>query len=195
MNQEAFQMCISVRFACPVVEIVSIEWGKFFQPNIDVLNQPVLGIVDVDTCRYVHCRYKHNPVVDVAVRDNTGNFISNVNVFSKVFCSKPEVFRLKFHEYGCSSLYNNISKRRKKGNTLTYAPRLHPSAFGGSIALGAPGYKKGILVIRSGASDRQRMPHSPHPKGAANFPSANHQRKADQPMAENGGQEVCMATT
>ena len=54
MDQQALQVRVPVGFPRPVMTVVRVERGEAFEPVIDILNQPALGVVDIDSGSDVH---------------------------------------------------------------------------------------------------------------------------------------------
>src|SRR5258708_36047755 len=54
MDDQRFEMSVSIVFASPVVLIILPERSQRFQPLVDVFDQPALVVVDVNSGSDVH---------------------------------------------------------------------------------------------------------------------------------------------
>src|SRR5574337_848219 len=48
VQEKVLQVGVAVRLACPMVPVVVPVGGQSFEPLVDILDQPILGIVDTD---------------------------------------------------------------------------------------------------------------------------------------------------
>jgi hypothetical protein len=97
MRYQALQVSITVRFARPMMPIIGIEGCELLKPFVDVVDQPLLGVIYVHPRRDVHRRDENHPLLDTAASDDSTDLICDVDVLPMLLRVEREIFCVRFH--------------------------------------------------------------------------------------------------
>ena len=97
VNEQRFQVGVSVVFAGLVVLVVFAEGSEFLQPLVDVLEQSAFVVVDVDSGGDVHGGDQDHPVFDAGLFEGVLDLRGQVDVGSPAFGVQSQVFGMAFH--------------------------------------------------------------------------------------------------
>ena len=97
MNDQRFQVRVSIVLASLMMLIVRAKGGKRLQPLIDVLDKPALIIINVNPSSDVHGGDKNHSVLNPRFLQGALDLRSQVNVGSLRFRVQGQVFGVEFH--------------------------------------------------------------------------------------------------
>ena len=97
VHEQAFEVRIAVGLAGAVVPVVFPERGQFFEPLVDIQDQPVLRIVDVDARRNVHGGDEDHAFADAAFGERRIHLRGDVDVFAVLLCTKSQILCVEAH--------------------------------------------------------------------------------------------------
>src|ERR1039457_1787803 len=97
VNDQRFQVRVSVVFAGLVMLIVLAEGGERFQPLVDVFDEAALVVVNVDPGGDVHGGDEDHAVFDSGLFQGALYLWGQVNVGSLRFRAQGQVFGMEFH--------------------------------------------------------------------------------------------------
>src|SRR6476660_6357740 len=87
-----------------MMSVILAEWRQFFQPLVNVLNQPGFIVIYVNSRGDVHRRNQHHSFLHTTFFDDTFHPRSQVNILAMLLGVKCQVFRMKVH--GMASLFS-----------------------------------------------------------------------------------------
>src|ERR1035437_854574 len=99
VNDQRFQVRVSVVFSGLVMLIVLAEGGERFQPLVDVFDQAALVVVDVDPGGNVHGGNEDHPVFDSRLFQGALDLRGQVNVGALGFRVQGQVLGMEFHAF------------------------------------------------------------------------------------------------
>src|ERR1035437_6433061 len=97
VNDQRFQVRVSVVFSGLVMLIVLAEGGERFQPLVDVFDQAALVVVDVDPGGNVHGGNEDHAVFDARLFQGALDLRGQVNVGALRFRVQGQVLGMEFH--------------------------------------------------------------------------------------------------
>jgi len=97
VNQQRFEMSVSVVFAGLVMLVVLPEGGERLQPLVDVFDEAALVVVDVDPGGDVHGGDQNYAVFDSGFFESALNLRGQVDIGALGFRVQGEVFGVEFH--------------------------------------------------------------------------------------------------
>lgn len=108
VHQHGFEVGIAVGFPCLVVLVGWISRREFFEPRFDVLNQPFLVVVYVNSRGNVHGTDQNQALLHAAALQDLFNLRGDVHILMLMASIEGEVFGMRFHtesvsqSQGCS---------------------------------------------------------------------------------------------
>ena len=97
-------MCVSVCLTRAVMAVVHALRRQTVEPLLDVLNQPVLCVVDVDPGRDVHGRDQQHALFNPALIQDLFRLWGNVDEFAVFPGIEPEILGVRLHNHDQFSL-------------------------------------------------------------------------------------------
>src|SRR5687768_12327900 len=93
----AFEVRIGVVFAGLMMAVIEPCRRELLQPDLKIVNESVLPVVDVDAGGDVHRRHQHHAFLDGAFLDNSSDFIGDADELLALFGVEPEIFGCCLH--------------------------------------------------------------------------------------------------
>src|SRR5687768_12400908 len=93
----AFEVRIGVVFAGLMMAVIEPCRRELFQPDLKIVNESVLPVVDVDAGGDVHRRHEHHSFLDGAFLDNGSDFIGDADELLALLGVEPEILGGCFH--------------------------------------------------------------------------------------------------
>src|SRR5205814_692451 len=99
MDHQALDMSFAVGLAGAMVAVIPVARRTFFETLVDILDQPILRIVDVHAGRDMHGGNQRHSLMDPAPLNNRRNLIVDIDVFAFVGGVEPEIIGDGFHSW------------------------------------------------------------------------------------------------
>src|SRR4051794_30796495 len=96
-HQCAFQVGVGVVLAGLVVSIVETGRRQLLEPDLEIVNQSVLPVVDVYGGRDVHRRHEHHAFGDTAPVHNRRHFVGDADELLALLRVEPQVVGKHLH--------------------------------------------------------------------------------------------------
>src|ERR1035437_9433511 len=97
MHQQALQVRIAVGFAGAVMAVVLAERRQFFEPFVDIGDQPVFRVVDIHARSDMHGGYQNHALLDAALAQGAFHLRSHVDVLPVFRRLESEILRIEPH--------------------------------------------------------------------------------------------------
>lgn len=97
MDDERFEMRVSVVFAGLMMLVVLTKWSQRLQPLVDVFDQPALVVIDIHARSYMHGRDKNHAIFNPGLFQSALHLRRQMYVGSLRFRMHREVFGVEFH--------------------------------------------------------------------------------------------------
>jgi Arc/MetJ family transcription regulator len=104
MNDQRFQVSVSVVFSSLVMLVVLPEGSERLQPLVDVFDQAALVVVDIDSSRNMHGRNQDHAIVDPRFLKRTFNLGCQMHIGAFRLGVEGQIFGMEFH---CCILWEN----------------------------------------------------------------------------------------
>jgi hypothetical protein len=97
MDDQRFQVGVSIVLSGLVMLVVLAEGGERFQPLIDVSDESAFVVVDVGPGRDMHRGYEDHTVFDSGLLQRALDLWRQVDISALCFCVEGEILGVEFH--------------------------------------------------------------------------------------------------